>query len=312
LPPHHGALFPQDSPNIEGGYFEKSFIARDIVPTLYELLGALPLDDADGLRTAFRKAAKASHPDNNPTDPEAPQRFRQIVRAHSILRDERQRAAYDWLLTAAEQQQTPDSRRKAFFGVGLPGPIGSMVIASVSIGAFVALERVFTTPAVPAPMPEISAQVSALTAAAPAEAPITVGRASERDKPAIIASIQLPEIPKAVEERPAPAVTAATDAAATGGDEPAAPALSESDVSEPAISKPAVKDATYYRERGSRAYRSGDFPLALIDFDLALNLDPNSSDTYVNRAIVFRRMGDLKRAFADVNQARRIDEDKHH
>ena len=71
-----------------------------------------------------------------------------------------------------------------------------------------------------------------------------------------------------------------------------------------------MKDATYYRARGSLAYRNGDFPLALVDFDLAINLDPNSSDAYVNRAIVFRRMGDLKRAFADVNQARRIDEDK--
>ena len=34
------------------------------MPTLYELLEALPEDDADGLRAAFRKAAKAHHPDN--------------------------------------------------------------------------------------------------------------------------------------------------------------------------------------------------------------------------------------------------------
>ena len=34
--------------------------------TLYDLLGALPSDDAEGLRTAFRKAAKATHPDINP------------------------------------------------------------------------------------------------------------------------------------------------------------------------------------------------------------------------------------------------------
>ena len=39
--------------------------------TLYDLLGALPDDDADGLRAAFRKAAKASHPDVNPGNPEA-------------------------------------------------------------------------------------------------------------------------------------------------------------------------------------------------------------------------------------------------
>ena len=49
-------------------------------------------------------------------------------------------------------------------------------------------------------------------------------------------------------------------------------------------------------------------PLALIDFDLAIKLDPNVSDAYIDRAIIFRRMGDLKRAFADVAQAKRIDD----
>jgi len=29
-------------------------------------------------------------------------------------------------------------------------------------------------------------------------------------------------------------------------------------------------------------------PLALIDFDLAIKLDPNFSDAYIDRAIVFR------------------------
>ena len=49
--------------------------------TLYNLLGALPSDDAESLRTAFRKAAKATHPDINPDNPDAALRFRQLVRA---------------------------------------------------------------------------------------------------------------------------------------------------------------------------------------------------------------------------------------
>ena len=69
--------------------------------TLYDLLGALPNDDAEGLRAAFRKAAKASHPDLNPDNPEAALRFRQLVRAHDILSDVEQRAAYDQLLAIA-------------------------------------------------------------------------------------------------------------------------------------------------------------------------------------------------------------------
>ena len=70
--------------------------------TLYDLLGALPRDDADGLRTAFRRAVKGAHPDLRPGDPDAAIRFRQIVRANEILADPEQRAAYDHLLALAQ------------------------------------------------------------------------------------------------------------------------------------------------------------------------------------------------------------------
>src|SRR5258708_34743129 len=66
--------------------------------TLYDLLGAHADDDAEGLRDAFRKAAKAYHPDLHAGDPDAPMRFREIVEAYDILRDADQRAAYDRLL----------------------------------------------------------------------------------------------------------------------------------------------------------------------------------------------------------------------
>jgi len=71
--------------------------------TLYDLLGALPGDDADGLRAAFRRAAKATHPDTNADDPAAPRRFRELVRAYDILIDADQRATYDELLAIALQ-----------------------------------------------------------------------------------------------------------------------------------------------------------------------------------------------------------------
>ena len=43
---------------------------------------------------------------------------------------------------------------------------------------------------------------------------------------------------------------------------------------------------------------------ALTDFDLAIKFDPYFSDAYVDRGIVFYRMGDVKRALADVAQAK--------
>jgi curved DNA-binding protein CbpA len=81
--------------------------------TLYDLLGALPGDDAETLRIAFRKAVKGAHPDLNPGDPDAALKFRQIVRAHDILADDEQRSAYDHLLDLAEAEQAEAARRAA-------------------------------------------------------------------------------------------------------------------------------------------------------------------------------------------------------
>lgn len=78
--------------------------------TLYDLLGALPRDDAEGLRAAFRRAAKGAHPDLNPGDPDAGLKFRQIVRANEILADGEQRAAYDHLLELARLEQAQASK----------------------------------------------------------------------------------------------------------------------------------------------------------------------------------------------------------
>jgi tetratricopeptide (TPR) repeat protein len=269
------------------------------VQTLYDLLGALPDDDADELRAAFRNAVKASHPDNNPGDSDAPQRFRRIVRAHTILSDESQRAEYDSLLSEADQQRTLNSKRKVFSDVRhrVPGPVSSMVIASVSIGAFLLFERVLTISDVPAQVQSqvqsMAARASALTAAVWTKPSETVGLAAEHNKPDQTSVSDETEVRGTVKETMAPGAAEVADA--TG----AIPATSEA---------AAVKDANYYRQRGSRAYRRGDWALALIDFDLAISLDPGFPDTYIDRAIVFHRMGDMKRALADVAQAKRIDD----
>jgi curved DNA-binding protein CbpA len=81
--------------------------------TLYDLLQALPGDDADGLRTAFRKAVKGAHPDLKPDDPDAASKFRQIVNANQILGDEELRAAYDDLLDLAREEDEAASRQAA-------------------------------------------------------------------------------------------------------------------------------------------------------------------------------------------------------
>jgi len=268
------------------------------VRTLYELLGALADDDADALRRAFRKAAKASHPDNHPGDPDAAQRFRRIVRAHAILSDDQQRAAYDECLVRA-QQQARDKKRNILseFRRLAPDAVLATVIALISIGTFLLVEKISTMRLAPARVQAISTQASALAAAMPAQPSDTVGRAAERERLDRVPVSNKPVAAAAVEEMPAP--VARTTADRTMAD--------KADVIPPAPDA-VVKDAGYYRDRGGLAYRNGDLPMALADFDLAINLDPSSAEAYINRAIVFRRMGDMKRALADVAEAKRIDD----
>jgi curved DNA-binding protein CbpA len=264
------------------------------VQTLYELLGALPDDDADRLRAAFRNAAKTSHPDNNPDDPDAPQRFRRVVRAYVILRDERQRGTYDSLLAKAGQQRALTWRRKIFSPARnlVPDLMTATLIAFVSIGGFLLFERILKIPNVPAQIQQTSAHAATLTAAMPTtQLSDSIGRASERNGLDQMPLSDASGAPNAIKEVGAPVALAAADNSAT------IPAISDE-----------VKDARYYRQKGQLAYRIGDLALALVDFDLAIDLDPNFSDAYIDRAIVFRRMGDLKHAFADVTQAKRVDD----
>ncbi len=72
--------------------------------SLYDVLGARVNDDAQAIKKAFRTAVKAYHPDLHPGDPDAVLRFRRIVTANAILRDEKQRAAYDQMLGLGRQQ----------------------------------------------------------------------------------------------------------------------------------------------------------------------------------------------------------------
>ena len=81
--------------------------------TLYDLLGAHPDDDAEKLRDAFRKAAKANHPDLHAGDQDAPVRFRQVVEAYDVLRNVEQRAAYDRLLALEREQRAAYDRQLA-------------------------------------------------------------------------------------------------------------------------------------------------------------------------------------------------------
>jgi curved DNA-binding protein CbpA len=106
--------------------------------TLYDLLGALPNDDAESLRAAFRRAVKQAHPDVNPGDPDAGLKFRRIVRANEILGDVEQRAAYDHLLevTRIEQEQAAKHAVTVKIHKLASGVMALAGISAVAVGGY--------------------------------------------------------------------------------------------------------------------------------------------------------------------------------
>ena len=77
----------------------------------------------------------------------------------------------------------------------------------------------------------------------------------------------------------------------------------------PALAPPSVlapADAKTLRERGMFAYRGGDLGGALAHFNLAIAQDPGFAAAYIDRGIVFYRMRNFDRAFADMAQAKRL------
>src|SRR3954452_17988824 len=278
--------------------------------TLYDLLEALPDDDADELRAAFRKAAKANHPDFNPGNAEASERFRRIVRANAILSDGQQRAAYDRLLELARRQQNQQPkggflcrtiRRLA------ADALTSAVVSIVLIGgyfAYMSADR----------LPLASAQVVEMAKREPAQA-VTVKAAEIADASSQAEQRATPDSqhtkPDSIE-----ASNTSPDVTPHAADEPAKPdnsavvattEVASADAYAPPSSDYETRDVKFYRERGMRAYRDGDLYLALANFDLAIDLDPGLPESYIDRGIVFHRLGDLKRAFSDVAEAKRIE-----
>jgi molecular chaperone DnaJ len=61
----------------------------------YEILGVTREVDEPGLKAAYRKLALKYHPDRNPNDGEAEERFKEAAEAYSILSDPHKRATYD-------------------------------------------------------------------------------------------------------------------------------------------------------------------------------------------------------------------------
>src|SRR3954449_3026880 len=69
----------------------KDFIEKDY----YAALGVPKDADAAAIKKAYRKLARDLHPDKNPNNAEAEERFKEVSEAYDVLSDEKRRAEYD-------------------------------------------------------------------------------------------------------------------------------------------------------------------------------------------------------------------------
>src|SRR5256885_4030092 len=86
----------------------------------YDVLGVSRGASQKEIQSAFRKLARKLHPDLNPGDKHAEQRFKEVSQAHDVLSDPEKRKLYDrfgrdWQAAAAARGAPPPPR---------PGPRG--------------------------------------------------------------------------------------------------------------------------------------------------------------------------------------------
>ena len=65
------------------------------MPDYYAILGVPRDASAEDIKRAYRKLARESHPDANPDDPHAEERFKQIAEAYGVLGDPERKRQFD-------------------------------------------------------------------------------------------------------------------------------------------------------------------------------------------------------------------------
>jgi len=257
--------------------------------TLYDLLGALPNDEAEGLRTAFRKAVKSVHPDLHPGDPDAALKFRQIARANEILSDSDQRAAYDHLLGLARLEQQLASKRATAARIHkLASSVMAVAgISVVSVGGYLLFMHI------------------SLASIAPANEVHVAMRA-----PTEVAAVSPGSVDTTNKSAPLPKYASASIPGETIVPKAAFPRTNAESVPASYVGPPldlAASNAKALRARAISAYRNGDLKGAIADLDHAVQLDPKFSAAYIDRGIIFYRLREFGRAFADIARGERIE-----
>jgi len=113
--------------------------ADDEPPDYYARLGVRPSASSEEIRAAYREKAQETHPDRNPDDPRAAERFQAVKEAYQVLRDPERRARYDD--TRSARRRLPDGltiNQQAPAGCG--GYLWRVLAGMLAFGLFLVLE----------------------------------------------------------------------------------------------------------------------------------------------------------------------------
>jgi curved DNA-binding protein len=113
---------------------------------LYEILGVSRTASAEEIKKTYRRLAKKYHPDVNPGDKAAEEKFKEVTAAFDVLSDEKRRKLYDEfgadaLRTGFDEKKAAEYRRWKSQGAppgGMPFDFGDF--ATVNVGEYGAFD----------------------------------------------------------------------------------------------------------------------------------------------------------------------------